>query len=105
MKVESTGAGQVDAAEPAEPAAVSDSRPEYPSVGAANYGVVLLFLAYVLSFLDRNILSLLVGPIREQFGITDFQYSLAWNNTVAAFFARESDSGFRRPVRPARARA
>ncbi len=49
---------------------------DYPSVGAANYGVVLLFLAYVLSFLDRNILSLLVGPIREQFGITDFQYSL-----------------------------
>ena len=48
----------------------------YPSLGAANYGVVLLFLAYVLSFLDRNILSLLVGPIREQFGITDFQYSL-----------------------------
>ncbi len=76
MKVESTGAGQVDAAEPADFAAVSDSRPEYPSVGAANYGVVLLFLAYVLSFLDRNILSLLVGPIREQFGITDFQYSL-----------------------------
>jgi MFS family permease len=49
---------------------------DYPSLGAANYGVVLLFLAYVLSFLDRNILSLLVGPIREQFGITDFQYSL-----------------------------
>ena len=79
MKVESTGAGQVDAAEPADPAdpaVVTDSRSDYPSVGAANYGVALLFLAYVLSFLDRNILSLLVGPIKAQFGITDFQYSL-----------------------------
>ncbi len=57
-------------------AAVAKPESDYPSVGAANYGVVLLFLAYVLSFLDRNILSLLVGPIREQFGITDFQYSL-----------------------------
>ena len=57
-------------------AAVAKPESDYPSVGAANYGVVLLFLAYVLSFLDRNILSLLVGPIREQFGISDFQYSL-----------------------------
>ena len=57
-------------------ARVAKPESDYPSVGAANYGVVLLFFAYVLSFLDRNILSLLVGPIREQFGITDFQYSL-----------------------------
>ncbi len=57
-------------------AGVAKPESDYPSVGAANYGVVLLFFAYVLSFLDRNILSLLIGPIREQFGITDFQYSL-----------------------------
>ena len=40
-------------------AAVAKPESDYPSVGAANYGVVLLFLAYVLSMLDRNILSLL----------------------------------------------
>ena len=67
MTVETRAPGRSGAAEQSA---------DYPSLGAANYGVVLLFLAYVLSFLDRNILSLLVGPIREQFGITDFQYSL-----------------------------
>ena len=62
----------------ASPEATIDDRVEreYPSLPAANYALVLLFLAYVLSFLDRQILSLLVGPIRQQFGITDFQYSL-----------------------------
>ena len=49
---------------------------DYPSLGLASYSVGLLFVAYVFSFLDRQIVSLLVGPIREQFGITDFQYSL-----------------------------
>ena len=49
---------------------------DYPPFAAANYGLILLFIVYVLSFLDRHILSLLVGPIREQFAITDFQYSL-----------------------------
>ncbi len=51
-------------------------RESYPSLSVANYGLVLLFLAYVLSFLDRNILSLLVGPIRDHYGISDFEYSL-----------------------------
>jgi len=37
----------------------------YPTLANANYGLSLLFSAYVLSFLDRQILSLLVGPIRE----------------------------------------
>ncbi|MDX1382437.1 MAG: MFS transporter [Thermoanaerobaculia bacterium] len=66
--------GTIDA-EPAAAVAATPSR-DYPTLSAANYGVILLFLAYVLSFLDRQILSLLVGPIRDQFGITDFQYSL-----------------------------
>ena len=48
----------------------------YPPLAAANYTLGLLFVAYVLSFIDRQIVSLLVGPIREQFGISDFQYSL-----------------------------
>lgn len=59
---------------------------EYPSLGAANYALILLFLAYVLSFIDRQILSLLVGPIREQFGITDFQYSLLQGAAFALLY-------------------
>ena len=49
---------------------------DYPGLGAAGYSLGLLFIAYVFSFIDRQVLSLLVGPIREDFGITDFQFSL-----------------------------
>ena len=59
---------------------------EYPSLGAASYGLALLFIAYVLSFIDRQILSLLVGPIREQFGITDFEYSLLQGAAFALLY-------------------
>ncbi|NIB41459.1 MFS transporter [Pseudomaricurvus alkylphenolicus] len=48
----------------------------YPPLGVAGLSLGLLFTAYVLSFLDRQVLSLLVGPIRDQFGISDFQFSL-----------------------------
>ncbi len=73
--VEKAATGKIDAAGRID-AGTENAELDYPSLGAANCGVVLLFIVYVLSFLDRHILSLLVGPIREQFGITDFQYSL-----------------------------
>lgn len=38
--------------------------------------VVVLTLLLILSFLDRNILKLLVDPLREDLGITDLQVSL-----------------------------
>lgn len=62
---------QADASAP--PLAQED---DYPSTLQATCSLLLLFVAYVLSFLDRQIVSLLVGPIRDQFGISDFQYSL-----------------------------
>lgn len=40
------------------------------------YLVVVLTLFYILSFVDRGALSLVVGPIRRQFGIDDLQVSL-----------------------------
>ena len=58
----------------------------YPSLGTANYALILLFLAYVLSFIDRQILALLVGPIREQFGISDFEYSLLQGAAFALLY-------------------
>ena len=42
----------------------------------ANYVLVVLLIAYILSFVDRNILAVLVGPIRQQFEISDFQFSI-----------------------------
>ena len=59
---------------------------DYPSTASANYALALLFLAYVLSFVDRQILALLVGPIRAQFGISDFQYSLLQGAAFALLY-------------------
>jgi MFS family permease len=49
---------------------------DYPGLGTASYCLGLLFVSYIFSFIDRSILALLVGPIRDDFGISDFEYSL-----------------------------
>ncbi|MEJ2087769.1 MAG: MFS transporter, partial [Gammaproteobacteria bacterium] len=59
---------------------------DYPGLGAAGYCLTLLFIAYIFSFIDRQILALLVGPIREDFGITDFQYSLLQGAAFALLY-------------------
>lgn len=46
-----------------------------------------LFVAYTLSFIDRQIITLLVGPIRADLDITDFQFSLLHGFAFALFFA------------------
>ena len=58
----------------------------YPGLGAASYALALLFIAYIFSFIDRQILSLLVGPIREDFGITDFEFSLLQGAAFAVIY-------------------
>ena len=60
---------------------------DYPTLAKANYGLSLLFSAYVLSFLDRQILSLLVGPIRDTLEITDSQYGLLMGSSFAIMYA------------------
>ncbi len=69
-----TDAGQISAAE------------DYPELGPASYALGLLFIAYIFSFIDRQILALLVGPIREDFGISDFQYSLLQGAAFALLY-------------------
>jgi MFS family permease len=59
---------------PADLEAAADD--DYPPTPIAVYSLALLFLAYVLSFLDRQVLTLLVGPIRAEYGLTDFEFSL-----------------------------
>ena len=51
-------------------------KPDYPSTTQANYALAILLLAYILSFVDRQILSLLVEPIKQDLKISDFQVSL-----------------------------
>lgn len=48
----------------------------YPSPAYGWYVVAILTVAYVFSFLDRQILSLLVEPMKRDLGLTDTQISL-----------------------------
>lgn len=51
------------------------------------YVVAVLLLAQAFSFLDRMIMGLLVGPIRESFQISDTQYSLLAGLAFSLFYA------------------
>jgi len=56
------------------------------SAAYAWFVVVLLMLAHVLSFADRQILNLMVGPIRADLGISDTQMSLLMGFSFAVFY-------------------
>ncbi len=59
---------------------------DYPPPLRANYALILLLLAYILSFIDRNVMAVLIGPIREDFAISDFQYSLLHGFAFSMFY-------------------
>jgi len=58
----------------------------YPSPTYAWYVVVVLTVAYVVSFLDRQILALLVEPIRRDLGLSDTQIGLVMGTAFALFY-------------------
>ncbi|MGQ7959098.1 spinster family MFS transporter [Pseudomonas sp. SP16.1] len=58
----------------------------YPSSARAWVTVAILMLAYVLSFVDRQILNLLVEPIRRDLAINDTQMSLLMGLSFALFY-------------------
>ncbi len=57
-----------------------------PGERYAWYVVLVLMLAYTLSFVDRQILGLLVQPIRSEFGISDTQIGLLQGLSFALFY-------------------
>ena len=50
------------------------------------YTVVLLTLAYILSFVDRYILGLLIGPIKADLGLSDTEIGLLLGPAFAVFY-------------------
>lgn len=68
--------------QPAEQPAPSPDVPE----SYAWYVVGVLMLAYIFSYMDRTILTLLVGPIRADLGISDTQVSLLHGLAFAIFY-------------------
>ena len=64
---------------------MNDTRAQ-PSQAYAWYVVVALTLGYIVSFIDRQILSLLIDPIRRELGLGDFQMSLIGPPAFATCF-------------------
>jgi len=65
---------------------LSPTEDGFPDPRYAWYVVFILFLAYVVSFLDRQILTLLVEPIKADLRISDTVLSLLHGFTFALFY-------------------
>ncbi len=81
------------------------SEEQYPSSTYAWYVVAVLTFVYVFSFIDRQILNLLVRPIERDLGISDTQMSLLMGLSFAVFYTffglllgRMADSQSRRSI-------
>lgn len=71
----------------------------YPKPAYAWYVVVLMMFFYVLSFMDRQIIAVLLDPIKIDMGLTDVQISLIggvafglFYSTVGIYIGRLADS-------------
>jgi len=62
------------------------NEPPYPNPKYAWYVVTLLLLSYIVSWLDRQILSYLIGPIKSSFELSDTQIGLLLGPAFAVFY-------------------
>ena len=71
----------------------------------SNYVLGILFVVYVFNFVDRQIMSVFIGPIKAEFGVSDtamgllvgFAFALLYT-VVGIPIARWADSGNRRNI-------
>lgn len=75
------------------------------STGYANYVLATLFVVYVINFIDRQLLSVFIGPIKAEFGVSDTTMGLLVGFAFALFYtfagipiARWADRGNRRTI-------
>ena len=84
---------------------MSSEHPRYPAPGQAWYILATVFLAYMFSSIDRQILTLMVEPVRADLHLSDFEMSLLQGLAfsmlyciVALPLARLSDFKSRRKI-------
>ena len=65
----------------------SSSRTSLEVRSSARTTLALLTAAYVLSYVDRTIVALMVGPIRADLGISDTEFSLLGGLAFALFYS------------------
>lgn len=66
---------------------MNESRRQYPTRRYAWYMVVVLTLAYILSFVDRYVIGLLVEPIKADLGLSDTEIGWLLGLSFALFYA------------------
>ena len=72
---------------PYPPGRVSTPAPtESNGLGYAYYVTIILLLAYTLSFVDRQILGLLVQPIKKDLQLSDWVFSIVHGFAFAIFY-------------------
>lgn len=64
----------------------SDPNDTYPKPIYSWYVVVILFLAFTVAYIDRQIISLLVDPIKADLGISDTQIGLLQGFAFTVFY-------------------
>ena len=76
-----------------------------PNLRYSRYVLAILFLVYVVNFIDRQILSVLLDPIKEELGASDTQMGFLTGFAFAVFYtgfgipiARWADTGVRRSI-------
>lgn len=65
---------------------VSETNTPYPSSGYAWYVVIILYLAYTLSFVDRQIIAYLIEPIKADFHVSEVQFGLLQGLSFTLFY-------------------
>ena len=85
--------------------ATEHSQAERLSPTYANYVLGVLFIVYVFNFIDRQAMSVFIGPIKAEFGASDTEmgllvgFAFALLYTIAGIpIARWADSGNRRNI-------
>ncbi|MFM0223204.1 spinster family MFS transporter [Paraburkholderia dipogonis] len=68
-------------------AASTSSKPAGKSYTYEWYVVVICMLAYVFSFVDRQVLALMIEPIKKDLHLTDTQFSLLHGFAFSLFYA------------------
>src|SRR5687768_7784781 len=61
--------------------------PPYPSGRYAAYLISVLFLAWLVAYLDRQIVTLLLGSLKADLGVSDTQVSLIQGIAFASVYA------------------
>lgn len=59
----------------------------YPPLAVGSYVIGVLLLAWLIAFLDRQLLSLLVGDVRATLGVSDTQISLLQGLAFTLFYS------------------